>query len=337
MEINAVVLAGGKGTRMKSEIPKCAHIIIDKPMVEYVIDSLRELKIKNIVTIVGYGKEEIIKLVDGKTKFAVQEEQLGTAHAVMQAESILNGKEGITIIAIGDVPFIKRSTFYSLLISHMQEQADLTVMTVDHPEPSGYGRILRNKNGDVIRIIEDRDCTKEQTAIREINSSIYAVDNELLFKYLKLVNNNNAQNEYYLTDLVELFIKNKHKVNGFKTGNYKEISGINNKVQLLNMEQAYQDTILEEHLLNGVTLHNPQTLSIGKDVVIEDGVTIMPNTIITGVTKIKRNSIIGPNTVINNSTIGPNSNIFYSVIKESKLKSKTEVGPFKNIVNGEEV
>ena len=329
MEINAIVLAGGKGTRMKSDNPKCAHIIIDKPMVEYVIDTLRELKIKNIVTVVGYGKEVVMKLVEGKTKFAIQEEQLGTAHAVAQTQSLLEGKDGITIIAIGDVPFIRRETLYSLLINHMQEQADLTVLTVEHPEPSGYGRILRNKNGDLIKIIEDRDCSKEQTAIREINSSIYAVDNLLLFKHLKDIKNNNVQKEYYLTDLVEIFLKNNYRVNGYKTNNYKEISGINNKIQLMEMESEYQERILENHLLNGVTLHNPKTLQIGKDAILEQGATIMQNTQILGVSKIGKNAVIGPNTIINNSIIGANSNIYCSVVKNSKMKDRTKIGPFK--------
>lgn len=333
MEINAIVLAGGKGTRMKSDNPKCAHIIIDKPMVEYVIDTLRELKIKNIVTVVGYKKEVIMDIIKGKTKFAIQKEQLGTAHAVMQTRELLEGKDGITIIAVGDVPFIRRETFYSLIINHMQEQADLTVLTVEHPEPSGYGRILRAKNGDVLKIIEDRDCTKEQTAIREINASIYAVDNKLLFKYLNDIKNNNAQKEYYLTDLVEVFLKNKHKVSGYKANNYKEISGISNQVQLFEMERSYQENIFEKHLFNGVTLHNPQTIVIGKDVVIEPGAIILPNTQIVGKSKIKKNTTIGPNSIIQDSTIGEKSKIYYSVIKNSNIKSKTEIGPFKYIEN----
>jgi bifunctional UDP-N-acetylglucosamine pyrophosphorylase/glucosamine-1-phosphate N-acetyltransferase len=160
MEMSAVILAAGKGTRMKSELPKCAHQIIDKPMVEYVVDSLKELKVQNIIAVVGYGKETIMNLLKDKVQYVIQEEQLGTAHAVKQARPLLEGKEGITIIAIGDMPFIKKETFYSLVLNHMQERADVTVLTVDHPQPYGYGRILRDDNGQVLRIIEERDCTK---------------------------------------------------------------------------------------------------------------------------------------------------------------------------------
>jgi len=333
MEIYAIILAAGKGTRMKSEQPKCAHRIIDKPMVEYVVDTLKELKIKNIITVVGYGKEQIIELLDGKTQFVVQEKQLGTAHAVKQARSLLEGKEGITIIAIGDMPFIKRETFYSLIINHMQEQADLTVLTVDHPQPYGYGRIIRDEAGNVLRIVEERDCTKEQSAIREINSSVYAVDNELLFEALDEIKNTNAQNEYYLTDLVNVFNRKGYKVNGFKTNNYKEISGINDKLQLVEMEHEFQQKIIETHLLNGVTIHRPETVVIGKDVKLSPGVTILPNTHVIGNSYVGKNAILGPNSLIENSIVGENAIIEFSVIRNSKIGENIKIGPFNLIEN----
>ena len=272
MEMSAVILAAGKGTRMKSELPKCAHQIIDKPMVEYVVDSLKELKVQNIIAVVGYGKETIMNLLKDKVQYVIQEEQLGTAHAVKQARPLLEGKEGITIIAIGDMPFIKKETFYSLVLNHMQERADVTVLTVDHPQPYGYGRILRDDNGQVLRIIEERDCTKDQTAITEINSSVYAVNNDILFECLDKVKNKNVQKEYYLTDIVDIARKLNYKVNAYKTTDYRELSGINNKLQLMEMEMEYQKKILERHLLSGVSIHNPETVVIGKNVVLAPGV-----------------------------------------------------------------
>lgn len=331
MEISAIVLAAGKGTRMKSELPKCAHMIIDKPMVEYVVDALKELKIKNIVTVVGYGREVIQELLANKTEFAIQSEQLGTAHAVKQARPFLEGKEGITIIAIGDMPFIRKETFYSLLINHMQECAQLTVLTVEHPQPYGYGRIIRDDNGNVVGIVEEKDCTKDQTAIREINSSIYAVENELLFDALDEITNDNSQKEYYLTDLVKVFNQKGYKVNGYKINDYNELSGINNKLQLSEMEAEYQKKIIETHLLNGVTIHNPATVVIGKDVKIANGVTIMPNTYVTGKSTIGKNSILGPGTDIRNSTIGENVRITYSIIEDAKIKDNEIIGPYKVI------
>ena len=331
MDISAIILAAGKGTRMKSELPKCANLIIDKPKVEYVVDALKELRVKKIVTVVGYGKEHIIECLGDKVEYAIQEQQLGTAHAVMQAKNLINGLKGITIIAIGDMPFIKKETFYSMLISHLQERAQLTVLTVDHPQPYGYGRIVRDSNNQVVEIVEEKDCTKEQTTIREINSSVYAVDTELLFDCLNEIKNNNSQKEFYLTDLVKVFKKKNYNVCGYKTNDYKELSGINTKVQLAEMEEQFQAQIIEKHLYNGVTIHNKNTVVIGKNVKICSGVTILPNTIITGNTEIFEGAVIGPNSVINDSVIMKDAIIKNSIVENSIIEENNLIGPFVEI------
>lgn len=331
--MSAIILAAGKGTRMKSDMPKCAHTIIDKPMLEYVIDSLKALKIQNIVAVVGYGKEKLMEAVGDKVLYAIQEEQLGTGHAVMQAKSFLQGKEGITIIAIGDMPFIKKETLYSLIINHMQERADLTVLTVDHPQPYGYGRIYRNDKNQVVRIIEEKDCTKEQTDITEINASVYAVDNKLLFDSLDLIKNDNTQKEYYLTDIVDIFIQKGYRVNGYRANDYKELSGINNKLQLMEMECDLQKKIIEKHLLSGVTIHSPYTVVIGKDVMIESGVVINANTQIIGKSEIYKDAVIGPNSMINNSIIKARAIIESSIVVDSVIEENETITPFSNIRN----
>ncbi|MDD4212872.1 MAG: sugar phosphate nucleotidyltransferase [Bacilli bacterium] len=331
MEMSAIILAAGKGTRMKSDHPKCAHIIIDKPMIEYVVDSLKELKVQNIIAVVGYGKERIMELLGDKVEYAVQEEQLGTAHAVKMARPLLEGKEGITIIAIGDMPFIKKETFYSMVLNHIQERADVTVLTVDHPQPYGYGRILRDDNGQVLRIIEERDCTKDQTAITEINSSVYTVNNKILFSLLDKVKNKNVQKEYYLTDIIDIACKQNLRVKAYKTTDYKELSGINNKLQLMDMEMEYQKKIIEKHLLSGVSIHNPETVVIGKDVVLESGVEIFANTEIMGESHISKNSVLGPNTHILDSTVGENAHIFFSYIENANIPNEESIGPYKVI------
>jgi bifunctional UDP-N-acetylglucosamine pyrophosphorylase/glucosamine-1-phosphate N-acetyltransferase len=210
----------------------------------------------------------------------------------------------------------------------MQEQADLTVLTVEHPQPYGYGRILRDENGNVIRIIEERDCTKEQSAIREINSSVYAVNNELLFDALDEIKNTNVQNEYYLTDLVNVFNKRGYKVNGYKSNDYNEISGINDKLQLVVMEREFQNKIIEKHLLNGVTIHRPETVVIGKDVKIYPGATILPNTHVLGNSVIEKNSTIGPNSLIENSTVGEEAIVEFAIVKNKVLKEQEHIKPF---------
>jgi len=328
MEMSAIILAAGKGTRMKSDHPKCAHIIIDKPMIEYVVDSLMELKVQNIIAVVGYGKEQMMSLLKDKVQFAIQNEQLGTAHAVKMARPFLEGKEGITIIAIGDMPFIKKETFYSMILNHIQERADVTVLTVDHPQPYGYGRIYRDEAGQLLRIIEERDCTKDQTAITEINSSVYAVNNRILFDCLDKIKNKNVQKEYYLTDLIDVCRKMNYKVNAYKTTDYKELSGINNKLQLIEMEKEYQRKIIERHLLSGVSIHNPETVVIGKNVLIEPGVELFNNTQLTGQTTIEKNVVIGPNVHIHNSVIKEGTTIYFSRIFNSTIEENLEIGPF---------
>ncbi|MFA5543737.1 MAG: sugar phosphate nucleotidyltransferase [Bacilli bacterium] len=333
MELSAIILAAGKGTRMKSELPKCAHTIIDKPMVEYVVDTLKELKIKKIVTVVGYNKEVLMDCLQDSVEYAIQEEQLGTAHAVMQAREKIEGMDGITIIAIGDMPFIKKDTLYSLIINHMQEGAKLTVLSVDHPQPYGYGRIVRDNNNQVVGIVEERDCTKEQSMIREINASVYAVETELLFDALDEIENNNSQKEYYLTDLVKIFNNKGLRVCGYKANDYQELSGINTQNQLADMEEEYQRKIIDKHLFNGVSIHNRSTVVIGKNVKIEAGASIMSNVVITGKSEIEKNAKIGPMSIIKDSIVRTGANIAYSIVENSIINEKEVVLPFSNIKN----
>lgn len=331
MELSAIILAAGKGTRMKSELPKCAHTIIDKPMVEYVVDTLKELKIKKIVTVVGYNKEVLMECLKDSVEYAIQDEQLGTAHAVMQARKNIEGMDGITIIAIGDMPFIRRETLYSLIINHMQEGAKLTVLSVDHPEPYGYGRVLRDNNNQVVGIVEERDCTKEQSMIREINASVYAVETELLFSALDEIDNNNSQREYYLTDLVKVFNNKGYKVSGYKANDYQELSGINTQNQLADMEEEYQQKIIDKHLYNGVSIHNRSTVVIGKNVKIEAGASIMSNVVITGKSEVEKNATIGPMSIIRDSVVKRGANVAYSLVENSIIEENQVVKPFSHI------
>lgn len=335
IEIRAVVLAAGKGTRMNSDDPKCAHYIIDKTMIEYVMDSLNGAKIDDIITVVGYRKEVIQDLIKGRSRFVYQEEQLGTAHAVMMAEDLLKDKDGATLIAIGDMPFVSKSTYLNLIATHMQQKADLTVLTTDHPNPYGYGRIVRDENDEVLEIVEEKDCTKLQRAIQEINASIYLVDNKKLFDSIREIKSTNMQKEYYLTDLVKIFKQKGYKIFGFKASNYKEISGVNDKVQLADMENELRKKIISKHLLGGVTIHNPDSVTIGVDVKIASGAIIRENTIITSKSVIEKNCKIGPFTEVKNSRVGEGTSIKFSYVRDSYIESGSNVGPFKYINNNE--
>lgn len=331
--IRAVVLAAGKGTRMNSDDPKCAHYIIDKTMIEYVLDSLNEAKIDDIITVVGYRREVIEEIIKGRSKFAYQEEQLGTAHAVLMTEEYLKDEDGLTLIAIGDMPFVSQTTYSSLIAAHIQENADLSVLTTDHPQPYGYGRIIRGANEEVLEIVEEKDCTKLQRAIQEINASVYLVDNKKLFESIREIKSINHQNEYYLTDIVKVFKRKNYKVIAYKASNYLEISGVNDKLQLMEMEKRLREKIIKKHLANGVTIHNPESVTIGVDVKVASGAIIRENTIVVSKSVIGKNCKLGPFTEIKNSVIGEGATIKFSYVKDSQIESNAKIGPFVYIDN----
>lgn len=335
--IRAVVLAAGKGTRMNSDEPKCAHYIIDKTMIEYVIDSLNGAKVDDIITVVGYRSEVIEDLIKGRSRFVYQKEQLGTAHAVLMAEDLLKDKDGLTLIAIGDMPFVSKQTYSSLIAAHIQEKADLTILTTDHPNPYGYGRIVRNENDEVLEIVEEKDCTKVQRAIQEINASIYLVDNKKLFESIREIKSSNHQNEYYLTDIVKIFKKKNYNLFAYKASNYLEISGVNDKVQLLEMEELLRNKIIKKHLTNGVTIHNPSTVTIGVDVKIASGAIIRENTIIVSKSVVEKNCKLGPFTEVKNSFVGEGAVVKFSYVKDSNIESNAKVGPFVYVDNNMQV
>jgi len=333
MDINAIILAAGKGTRMNSDAPKCAHQIIDKPMVEYVYNSLSSSGIEKIITVVGYKKDVVEKILTGKSKFAVQEKQLGTAHAVLTAEKFLKEKEGLTLIASGDMPLISKETYQGLIETHMQKNAELTVLTAEHPEPYGYGRIIRNEKDQVIEIVEEKDCKKHQRRISEINASVYVVDNKKLFSILRMIKRNNYQKEYYLTDIVKHFNQTGYKVVAYKISDYHQISGVNDQIQLIEMEEILRQKIIRKHLMNGVVIHTPHTVIIGTDVKIANGAIINSGSIVIGKTQIEENVQIGPYSIINNCFIKAGVKIYCSRIVDSTIDRNVQIGPYENVVS----
>lgn len=333
MKVNAVILAAGKGTRMNSDIPKCAHAIIDKPMVEYVCDNVMAAGVQNIITIVGYKKEIIEKILNGKSKFAIQEEQLGTAHAVLTAEPYLKEETGLTLIATGDMPFISKNVYEGIIGHHIQHNANLTILTTVHPEPYGYGRIIRNEQDRITGIVEEKDCNKYQRTIQEINASVYVVDNKKLFSTIRNIRRHNEQNEYYLTDIVEIFNAKGYKVIGYKISDYFQISGINDQMQLSEIEEIFRQKIIRRHLMNGVTIHTPHSVIIGQDVKIDNGAVIYPGTIITGKSVICANAEVGPGTHIENSIIRENCKVLCSFVKESVIEEGRYIGPCNKYIS----
>jgi UDP-N-acetylglucosamine diphosphorylase/glucosamine-1-phosphate N-acetyltransferase len=236
----AIILAAGKGVRMKSDLPKVLHEINGRPMILFLAETLQKMDFERVVAVVGYKKDLVVKaLKDYDFEFAVQEDQLGTGHAVMMAEEAMNGFEGDVFVLAGDVPFLREETIAGLHKVHMEADAVATVLTSEPPDPSGYGRVIRNNAGLVEKIIEHKDCSSEELKIGEINTGTFVFDSRELFEGLKHIDNRNAQGEYYLTDLMEVFLKQGKKTAAYKTDDYREALGINSREQLKELAKAY--------------------------------------------------------------------------------------------------
>lgn len=327
----AVVLAAGKGTRMKSSLYKVLHPVCGKPMVEHVIDNMEKLGVEKIVTIVGHGAETVQSELGNRSEYALQAEQLGTAHAVLQAGTILAHLSGTTIVICGDTPLITPETMNDLLNHHKKTGAKATILTAMADNPIGYGRIIRSEDGNVKSIVEQKDASAEQQLVKEINSGTYCFDNEALFKSLKLVKNENAQGEYYLPDVIEILQQEGQVISAFVAKDYDEILGINDRVALSQAGQIMQTRINQRHMYEGVTIIDPQNTYISSEAIIGADTIIQPGVIIEGKTTIGENCTIGPNSHIVSSNIGNGTTIHSSVILSSEVGDHTAIGPFAHI------
>ncbi|GLC90392.1 bifunctional UDP-N-acetylglucosamine diphosphorylase/glucosamine-1-phosphate N-acetyltransferase GlmU [Lysinibacillus piscis] len=329
--IFAVILAAGQGTRMKSKLYKVLHTVCGKPMVQHVVDHIQELGVQRIVTIVGHGAEKVQQQLGTKSEYVLQQEQLGTAHAVQQAQPILENEEGITLVVCGDTPLIRPETMQALLKHHQEKGAKATILTAIADNPTGYGRILRGHNGQVEQIVEQKDASPEQQVVKEINTGTYCFDNKALFEALKLVKNDNAQGEYYLPDVIEILQKQEAVVEAYVTEDFEETLGINDRVALSQAETIMRARINEKHMRNGVTIINPETTHISVDAEIGRDTVLQPGTIIEGKTVVGEDCIIGPNTQLIASRIGDRTTIHSSVVRESVIADDTAIGPFAHI------
>ncbi|MEB2302218.1 bifunctional UDP-N-acetylglucosamine diphosphorylase/glucosamine-1-phosphate N-acetyltransferase GlmU [Lysinibacillus xylanilyticus] len=329
--IFAVILAAGQGTRMKSKLYKVLHPVCGKPMVQHVVDHIQTLDVKRIVTVVGHGAEMVKQQLGDKSEYVLQAEQLGTAHAVQQAETILSSEEGTTLVVCGDTPLIRPETMQALFEHHQAKNAKATILTAIAENPTGYGRILRGDNGQVEQIVEQKDASTEQQLVKEINTGTYCFDNKALFETLKLVKNDNAQGEYYLPDVIEILQKQGEVVEAYVTGDFEETLGVNDRVALSQAETLMRTRINEKHMRNGVTIINPEATYISAEAMIGRDTVIQPGSMIEGTTVIGEDCIIGPNTQIIDSRIGDRTTVHSSVVRESAVAEDTAIGPFANI------
>lgn len=327
----AVVLAAGQGTRMKSKLYKVLHPVCGKPMVEHVVDQIKTLNMDKIVTIVGHGADNVQEQLGGKSEFVKQEEQLGTAHAVLQAKDLLADKEGTTLVVCGDTPLIRSETVDALLKYHHEKRAKATILTTSLEDPTGYGRIIRDDLGIVGKIVEQKDASSEEKAVKEINTGTYCFDNAALFDALSKVTNDNAQGEFYLPDVIKILKDAEEVVAAYRMESSDESLGVNDRVALAEATKLMQKRINEKHMRNGVTLINPENtyidvdVEIGQDTVIESGVTIKGSTVIGD------DCTITSGSDIQDSVIGSGVLIRSSAVIESKVADEVQIGPYAHL------
>lgn len=329
--IFAVILAAGQGTRMKSRLYKVLHSVCGKPMVQHVVDQISQVGVDEIAVVVGHGAEKVKNHLGDEVTYVVQEEQLGTGHAVMQAESLLRGKDGVTIVLCGDTPLITKKTMEALLHYHAKQGAKATILTAVADNPAGYGRIIRDDQGVVHRIVEHKDATESERAINEINTGTYCFDNASLLAALKDVGNDNVQGEYYLPDVIEILQRDNHLIAAYQTADFAETIGVNDRIALANAETIMKKRINENHMRNGVTIMDPTNTYIETDVSVGVDTVIYPGTVLRGNTVIGNECQIGPNTEIFDSCVGNNSVIKQSVVSSSKIGNDVHIGPFAHI------
>jgi bifunctional UDP-N-acetylglucosamine pyrophosphorylase/glucosamine-1-phosphate N-acetyltransferase len=326
-----IVLAAGQGTRMKSKLYKVLHPVCGKPMVRHVIDELKQIGADQIITVVGHGADEVKNELKGDSEFVLQEQQLGTAHAVMQARDLLQDKEGLTLVVCGDTPLLKADTIQAMIDYHISNHSKATILTAVAEDPTGYGRVIRNEQGYVEKIVEHKDASDKEKAVKEINAGTYCFDNASLFRALQKVTNNNAQNEYYLPDVIGILKDAGQTVTAFRTNDFTEIFGINDRVALAQAGKIMQQRINEKHMRNGVTIIDPEQTYIDATVEIGQDTVIYPGTMVKGNTVIGTDCIIGPNSEIVNCEIGNRTSIRQSVTHDSKIGSDVQIGPFAHI------
>ncbi len=326
--LKVVILAAGQGKRMKSEVPKVLHRVLDKTMVGYVIEASQEAGADEICVVVGHQsamvKNTVKDMYDNIT-FAVQKEQLGTGHAVMQAGDFI--KEGNILILCGDTPLITADTIKELCNTHSNEGNDVTVVSMIVEDPTGYGRIIRESDA-FSKIVEQKDANAKEQEVKEVNTGVYIFKAEALNSAFAKLGNNNSQGEYYLTDTLEIIKNAGGKVGIMVAKDDKEFMGVNSKLHLAQASAVMKERINTEHMLNGVTITDPANTYIGKDVKIDKDTIVYPGCMLEGKTVIGKSCIIGPNSRITSSKIDDCVTIQMSVLIDSKVKSFTTVGPF---------
>lgn len=334
--LDIVVLAAGKGTRMKSDLPKVLHTIAGKPMLSHVLDTARKVGADNLNVVIGHGSELVEQTVAASdVHFVMQAEQLGTGHAVLQAKDLLRD-DAVVIVLCGDVPLIKESTLTALVAE--VSDSSMGLLTLDIANATGYGRIVRDHNGEVTAIVEHKDANREQLDICEINTGVMAFKGAHLKAWLPLMSNNNSQGEFYLTDMIAIAHEKGIAVATAKAESEMEVLGVNNRMQQAMLERYLQQSIAEDLMVNGVTMADPARFDCRGNIAVGRDVFIDVNCVFEGDVKLGDGVNIGPNCVIKNAVIGDNAVIkANTIIEDASVAAGCEIGPFARLRPGTEL
>jgi bifunctional UDP-N-acetylglucosamine pyrophosphorylase / glucosamine-1-phosphate N-acetyltransferase len=333
MDTLAVILAAGQGTRMKSQLPKVLHPLMGKPMVRYAVEMAARVTGKVPCVVIGHGAEMVIKELGNEAIFVTQEQQLGTGHAVLQTESVIKNHTGQILITPADLPLLKEETVSQLIKTQSENKGPISLLTVSGPESRGFGRIIRNSDGNVVAIVEEAQATPEQLAITEYNVGAYCVDAQWLWGALKKIQKS-PKGEYYLTDIVQFASEAGLQVHASAASDASEALGINTRQHLAEAEAAFRQRINTEWMLNGVSMIDPNQVYIEPGVKLQPDTTIWPGTYLKGKTEIGTGCVLGPNTIIEACQIGKDCRVFASVMEFAVLEDHVEMGPFCHLRKG---
>lgn len=332
-QVQCVILAAGQGTRMKSEKPKVLHQIVGKPMVQYAIDSANSIGSRRPIVVIGYGAEQVKQAIGDRVEYVLQSPQRGTGHALLQARAQIDPASDTVLVLYGDTPFIGAATLQRLLAAHRDAHAALSLITFTPNDPALYGRIVRDVNDRVVDIVEYKEATPEQRAIREVNSGIFCYQTPWLLEHLDKLQPRARHGEYYLTDLVSL-AAHEQAITATCSCDEAEVLGINDRAQLAAAERLMRDQINTRHLLNGVTLIDPTNTYIESSVTIGPDSIIYPGSHLKGKTIIGRECAIGPQTIIEDAQIGNRVEIVASMIESATIEDGVDIGPFSHLRKG---
>lgn len=336
--LSSIILAAGDGKRLRSQVPKSLHRICGRPMIVHILRAIEAVVDHKKVVVVGFASDKLKEaLLDYRVEFALQEQRLGTGHAVIITKDTFKDFDGDVLVLVGDAPLITRSTIEKLVDRHRHQDASATVLTTRMKNPAGYGRILRYQDNTVMSIVEDKDANIYEKKVNEINTGTYVFDSKDLFAALEKVEPANQQGEYYLTDVIHIMVQEKKRVEAYVTKDVAETMGINNRVQFAKAERIMRNRILERLMLSGVTIVDPASTFIDDSVEIGIDTIIHPTTFIFGRTVIGEGCNIGPLTQVEDCEIGENCRINSSYLRGCTIPKEMSIGPFANLQHGQVV